>query len=148
MFAPRSLEQALELSKEVTAAGAKLILFGNKFALEQGEAAQVDVMAAKDAAVRNEGIALESSALVEAVRMALSATEEAEGIDPQSGQGGVEGDKQRSSISAAIDSVKSWFGAADRQGGRSANQGVLRPSLKGTKAMKASRREGDANADL
>merc|ERR1719356_174599 len=53
---------------------------------------------------------------------------------------------RRSSISAAIDSVKSWFGGADR-GGR-ANQGVLRPSLKGTKAMKQSRREGDVNADL
>jgi len=151
MSQPRSLEQALELSKEVTAAGAKLILFGNKYALERGEAAQVDVMAAKDAAVRNDGIALESSALVEAVLMALSATEEAEGIDPQTGQGldGLSPDGNRkSSISAAIDSVKSWFGAADRQGIRSANQGVLRPSLKGTKAMKASRREGDANADL
>jgi len=150
MSNPRSLDQALEMSKEVTAAGAKLILFGNKYSFEHGQAAQVDVMAAKDAAVRNEGIAMESSSLVEAVRMALSATEEAEGVDPQ-GQGldGLSPDGNRkSSISAAIDSVKSWFGAADRQGIRSANQGVLRPSLKGTKAMKASRREGDANADL
>merc|ERR1719327_1269073 len=52
---------------------------------------------------------------------------------------------RRSSISAAIDSVKSWFGGANQ--GR-ANQGVLRPSLKGTKAMKQARREGDVNADL
>jgi len=152
MSSPKSLEQALELSKEVSAAGAKLILFGNKYNIEHGQTAQVDVMAAKDAAVRNEGIAVESSALVEAVRLALSATEEAEGLDPQTGQVGLDGlspdGNTRSSISAAIDSVKSWFGAADRQGGRSGNQGVLRPSLKGTKAMKASCREGDVNADL
>ena len=152
MSSPKSLDQALELSKEVSAAGAKLVLFGNKYNIEQGQTAQVDVMAAKDAAVRNEGIAVESSALVEAVRLALSATEEAEGLDPQTGQVGLDGlspdGNKRSSISAAIDSVKSWFGAADRQGGRSGNQGVLRPSLKGTKAMKSSCREGDVNADL
>jgi len=45
----------------------------------------------------------------------------------------------------AIDSVKSWFGGQPRG---ASNQGVLRPSLKGTKAMKQARREGDVNADL
>merc|ERR1719316_2591066 len=54
-------------------------------------------------------------------------------------------DGGRSSITAALDSVKSWFGGPGRG---NSNQGVLRPSLKGTKAMKQARREGDVNADL
>merc|ERR1719327_1215726 len=52
---------------------------------------------------------------------------------------------RRSSISAAIDSVKSWFGGANQ--GR-ANQGVLEPSLKGTRAMKQSRSTGEFSTDL
>merc|ERR1712032_535555 len=57
-------------------------------------------------------------------------------------------DRQRSSIANAIDSVKSWFGGqAERSGARSANMGLLRPSLKATKAMKNTRREGDVTAD-
>ncbi|CAE6971676.1 WDR13 [Symbiodinium natans] len=47
-------------------------------------------------------------------------------------------------ISSAIDSVKSWFGG-ERSG---KGTGVLRPSLKGTKAMKQARKEGDTNLDL
>merc|ERR1719331_261423 len=60
-------------------------------------------------------------------------------------EGGRRADGGRSSISVAIDSVKSWFGGQPRG---AANSGVLRPSLKGTKAMKQNRREGDVNADL
>merc|ERR1711912_185850 len=50
-----------------------------------------------------------------------------------------------------MDSMKSWFGGSGGAGGTGrsgANAGVLRPSLKGTKAMKQARREGDSNADL
>merc|ERR1719331_3611363 len=60
-------------------------------------------------------------------------------------EGGRRADGGRSSISVAIDSVKSWFGGQPRG---AANSGVLRASLKGTKAMKQARREGDVNADL
>jgi len=148
MSQPKTLETALELAKDVTQSGAKLILFGNKYHIEQGQAAQVDVMMAKDAAVRNEGYAVESSQLIDAVRMALASTDETpENIEPQIDGPSADANR-KSSISAAIDSVKSWFGAADRTGARSANQGVLRPSLKGTKTMKQARREGDINADL
>merc|ERR1719335_1938080 len=45
--------------------------------------------------------------------------------------------------------MKSWFGGSGAGApGRGANVGVLRPSLKGTKAMKQARRDGDVNADL
>jgi WD40 repeat protein len=57
-----------------------------------------------------------------------------------------DGGNIRSSISATLDSVKSWFGGSDR--GSRANQGVLLPSLKGTKAMNQARRDGDINGDL
>merc|ERR1712151_1156032 len=40
--------------------------------------------------------------------------------------------------------MKSWFGGTQSTGGRS-NAGVLRPSLKGTKAMKQKGKEGDLN---
>lgn len=141
-----SLEHAMELCKEVHQAGARVVLFGNRWSVDQGEAVQVDLMAAKDLAVRSEGMAMESASLMDAIKLVLSAADETEeaaapgAIDPSSPDA-----NRRSSISAAIDSVKSWFGGAER--GR-ANQGVLRPSLKGTKAMKQARREGDVNADL
>lgn len=51
----------------------------------------------------------------------------------------------RGTMTAAFESVKSWFGGAER--GRT-HQGVLRPSLKGTKSMKMAKREGDIMADL
>lgn len=144
-----TLDHALSLAHEVTAAGARLLLLGNRFAADKGAPIQVDVAVAKDAAVRADGVALESSSLIEAVRLALSATEDvapsavgSEGLDNVSPDG-----KGRSSISLAIDSVKSWFGG-DRSNARGTNLGVLRPSLKGTKAMKQARKEGDVNADL
>jgi len=146
----KTLDYALELMKEVHAAGARVILFGNKWAADNGNPVQVDITVAKDNAIRNEGLALESATLIDAVRMCVNAIEEGAqegaegGVDPMSPDV-----QRRSSISAAIDSVKSWFGAApDRIGGRPANAGVLRPSLKGTKQMKQARREGDINADL
>uniref|UniRef100_A0A6U6W534 Myosin motor domain-containing protein n=1 Tax=Zooxanthella nutricula TaxID=1333877 RepID=A0A6U6W534_9DINO len=141
-----TLEHAMELTKEVHAAGARVVLFGNKWSVDQGKHVEVDVMAAKDVAVRCEGMAMESSSLIDAVKLVVAAGDEPEeaavpaGLDPSSPDA-----NRRSSISAAIDSVKSWFGGAER--GR-ANQGVLRPSLKGTKSMKQARREGDVNADL
>eukprot|EP00439_Symbiodinium_sp_Y106_P043124 s3238_g5.t1 len=115
-----SLEHALALTQEVHAAGARPLLFGNKYNVDKGDPIQVDVAAAKDAAVRNEGD--------DTLRVSQ------EPISP---------DGKRSAISSAIDSVKSWFG-----GERAKGQGVLRPSLKGTKAMKQARKEGDPNVDL
>jgi len=142
-----SLEHALELTKEVHNAGARVMLFGNKYNVDQGQQVNVDVMMAKDCAVRSEGMALESANLIDAVRQILVAFD-------QQDQAGDDGElspdgTRRGSISAAIDSVKSWFGGdKDRSGGRGGASGVLRPSLKGTKAMKQARREGDVNADL
>jgi len=148
-----TLDYALELMKDVRAAGAKVVLFGNKWAADNGQPVQVNIAVAKDNATRNEGLALESATLIDAVRMCVNALDEAvqEGAEP--GQAELDPSssdmQRRSSISAAIDSVKSWFGnAPDRMGSRSANAGILRPSLKGTKAMKQARREGDLNADL
>ncbi|CAL1158168.1 unnamed protein product, partial [Cladocopium goreaui] len=96
----------------------------------------VDVAAAKDAAVRAEGQAMESSSLMDAVKFAISSEEAA--VDGQ-GVEAVSPDGKRSSISKAIDSMKSWFGQ-DRPKG---SKGVLRPSLKGTKGIKQVLKEGD-----
>jgi len=136
MSMPKTLESAVDLIKETKAAGARVVLFGNRWSVDQGHQVQVDVMAAKDCAVRNEALALESSRLIEGVRIIL--TDEGAPEDP------VEENKL-TSISAAIDSVRSWIGGADRS--RVASQGVLRPSLKGTRAMKQ-RRDVDSVADL
>eukprot|EP00928_Gymnodinium_smaydae_P001541 TRINITY_DN1055_c0_g2_i1.p1 TRINITY_DN1055_c0_g2~~TRINITY_DN1055_c0_g2_i1.p1 ORF type:complete len:1702 (-),score=425.04 TRINITY_DN1055_c0_g2_i1:219-5324(-) len=143
-----SFDHAVDLAKEVNNAGAKVVLFGNKFNVDHEQPIQVDVMAAKDCAVRSEGMAMESSQMIDAVRVILNAIENQEQQPEGAGADGdaMSPDMRRSSISAAIDSVKSWFGGA--QGGGKANVGVLRPSLKGTKAMKQARREGDVNADL
>jgi len=150
----KSLEHALELAKDVHATGARLLLLGNKYNVEQGQPIDVDIMLAKDAAVRHEGMAIETSHLIDAVNLVLNASE-AEGpppegaeanqaLDPMSPDG-----NRRSSISAAIDSVKSWFGgAAERGTGRGGHEKCLRPSLRGTRAMKVARRESDMTADL
>eukprot|EP00927_Polykrikos_kofoidii_P024116 TRINITY_DN219_c0_g1_i1.p1 TRINITY_DN219_c0_g1~~TRINITY_DN219_c0_g1_i1.p1 ORF type:complete len:1712 (+),score=344.09 TRINITY_DN219_c0_g1_i1:102-5237(+) len=152
MTSKTSLDHAVALVREVNEAGAKVVLFGNKWKLDEGMPMQVNLMEAKDAATRNDGMAMESSMLIDAVRLinnAIASEEQAEGADGAARQVGLDDGTRRSSISAAIDSVKSWFGgAADRQGVRSGNQGVLRPSLKGTKALKGPKREGDVNADL
>lgn len=148
----KSLDSALETAKEVEKAGARVVLFGNKFFVDQGQAVQANVIQAKDLAVRCQGLAIESSSLLEAVRaaIAVSATEEGEPEGPAADDAAnsPDGQRGRSSISVAIDSVKQWFGTTDRGGRTPVSQGVLRPSLKGTKAMKQMRREGDTNADL
>lgn len=147
-----SLDYALELTKDVSAMGARVLLFGNKWSADQGYPVRVDVATAKDCAVRHNGLAVEGLSLIAAVRMALSTPEEppAPEVEPSTGQGDIDGfssDMQkRSSISAAIDSVKSWFGGAGDKA--RFNQGVLRPSLKGTRSMRQQRREGDVSADL
>jgi len=138
------LDAALELTKAVDAQGAKVLLFGNKFNLEAGQPLAVDLIAAKDAAARCGGLAMESSRIYDAVKMVLSAGQEPE-CDPE---GFSPDGTKRSSISAAITSVKAWFGGSEGRGGNRANQGVLRPSLKGTKAMKQARKEGDIQAEL
>jgi myosin heavy subunit/WD40 repeat protein len=149
MAQPKTLEIALDIIKDVKAAGARVVLFGNKWSVDHGQQVQVDVMAAKDCAVRNEAMAVESSKLIEGVRIIANAADDftdgdvashpAEGLAPDGAK--------RTTISAAIDSVRSWIGGANDRGGK-ATGGVLRPSLKGTKAMKQARREGDVNADL
>lgn len=141
----KTLEYAMELTKEVYASGARVLLFGNRWAVDSGRPVDVDVMAAKDWAVRYEGMAMESARLIDAVKVVISV-----GDEPEEGAGGLDpmspDMNRRSSISAAIDSVKSWFGGAERGRG---NYGVLRPSLKGTKSMKQARTtQNDVNADL
>jgi len=158
MAEPKTLEYAIDLVKEVVQAGARVLLFGNRHNVDSnGATLQVDIMSAKDCAVKNDGMALEGISLVDAVKMVLTAIDEAQASEAAGGgEGGLEGspggldggrrgDGGRSSISVAIDSVKSWFGGQQRGPG---SMGVLRPSLKGTKAMKQARREGDVNAAL
>eukprot|EP00927_Polykrikos_kofoidii_P034051 TRINITY_DN28881_c0_g1_i1.p1 TRINITY_DN28881_c0_g1~~TRINITY_DN28881_c0_g1_i1.p1 ORF type:complete len:1724 (+),score=363.79 TRINITY_DN28881_c0_g1_i1:63-5234(+) len=155
MASNASLKHAMELSAEVINAGAKVVLLGNKWSVDVGQKkVEVDVAMAKDFAAKNEGLALESSAMIDAVRMINNAIETQDvadsGVDMVHTDTMAADGTRRSSISAAIDSVKSWFGgAADRAGTtRTLGQGVLRASLKGTKAMKQRGREGDVNADL
>jgi len=152
MSNPKTFDYALELTKEVNNAGAKVVLFGNRYKVDQGQQVAVDVMQAKDVAVKNEGMALEGSMMIDPVRLIINAIEhqeQPEGLDAAAGDVMSPDGTRRSSISAAIDSVKSWFGGAGAERSmRSPNSGVLRPSLKGTKAMKKDRREGDVNADL
>jgi len=142
-----SLEYAMELTKDCHQAGARVVLFGNRYEVDNGKPVSVDVMQAKDLAVRCDGLAMESSNMMDAVKMVISALDEVEADAGAAGaaQGGEAAAQRPATISAAIDSVKSWFGGS--QQGR-ANAGVLRPSLKGTKAMKQARRDTDVNADL
>eukprot|EP00435_Cladocopium_sp_Y103_P058207 s1176_g20.t1 len=146
-----SLDYALALMQEAHTAGARPLLFGNKYNVDRGGQIQVDVAAAKDAAVRAEGQAMESSSLMDAVKFAISSEDGLSGkqlgmvrvwrpyLPMASVVGASELDQKSGSISKAIDSVKSWFGG-DRPKGSS---GVLRPSLKGTKALKQVMKEGD-----
>ncbi|CAJ1340205.1 unnamed protein product, partial [Effrenium voratum] len=132
-----SFDTALALTQEVHEAGARPLLFGNK--CHGGIANGVDVAAAKDAAVRAEGSAFESSNLMDAVKFAINSEEREERK-----RNTKETPREKaSSISMAIDSVKSWFG-----GDRSKSAGILRPSLKGTKNMKQARKDPDPSMDL
>ena len=56
-----SFAMAKDLMKAAAAAGAGCVLFGNKFNLEKGGKAQVNVMDAKDVAASNQALALEAS---------------------------------------------------------------------------------------
>ncbi|CAJ1441487.1 unnamed protein product [Effrenium voratum] len=161
-----SFDTALALTQEVHEAGARPLLFGNKchggiangdgiarrYNVERGAQIKaeselmkvVDVAAAKDAAVRaegepNSGSAFESSNLMDAVKFAINSEEREERK-----RNTKETPREKaSSISMAIDSVKSWFG-----GDRSKSAGILRPSLKGTKNMKQARKDPDPSMDL
>jgi len=149
----KSNETALELVRECVGAGARVMLLGNKHNNEsQGQPIQVDVMQVKDAAARMEAWAMETANLHDAVKFAMNITDKEGPTGDLPGQGGPEGNDRRRSITAAIDSMKNWFGSSAPGGGGGpsslATAGILRPSLKGTKAMKQARREGDSNADL
>jgi WD40 repeat protein len=145
-----SLQHAINLMAEVQQAGANIVLFGNKYPAENGGQAQVDIMMAKDAAARSMALPVESASLSDAVKMVSKDIDAGGGGggEAPATPGGADADGRRSSISQAIDSVKSWFGGAGDPRSRNANAGLLKPSLKGTKAMKQNRREGDGLADL
>eukprot|EP00427_Karlodinium_veneficum_P009223 CAMPEP_0169080892 /NCGR_PEP_ID=MMETSP1015-20121227/10721_1 /TAXON_ID=342587 /ORGANISM="Karlodinium micrum, Strain CCMP2283" /LENGTH=1694 /DNA_ID=CAMNT_0009140647 /DNA_START=1 /DNA_END=5085 /DNA_ORIENTATION=+ len=150
MSKSESLDDAMDLASQVSKAGARCVLFGNKYHVEKdGAPVQADIMSAKDCAVQNDGIAIESSSLNEAVKLVLKSLDEqveAEATQPpEELPSGSRNEQSRTSISLAIDSMKNWFGGPQRGG---SNQGVLKPSLKGTKSMKTNKREGDVNADL
>eukprot|EP00440_Ansanella_granifera_P071094 gb/GFBE01077158.1/.p1 GENE.gb/GFBE01077158.1/~~gb/GFBE01077158.1/.p1 ORF type:complete len:1701 (+),score=509.72 gb/GFBE01077158.1/:1-5103(+) len=147
---PRSYEKALTLMADARQAGAGVVLFANKYDVKEGQQVQVNMQEAHDKATQAGAFSVEGISLTDAVRFVASQNEQDQG-EGDGGQAGADpaspDGQRRSSISAAIDSVKSWFGGAPERGGK-AGQGVLRPSLKGTKAMKQARRDADPNADL
>lgn len=64
-----SYTHAKDLLKQAKAAGCRVLFFGNKYALEQGGAAAVDIMTAKDTAATAEALAVEGSELKDAIRL-------------------------------------------------------------------------------
>mmetsp|Transcript_66739 Transcript_66739/g.105579 ORF Transcript_66739/g.105579 Transcript_66739/m.105579 type:complete len:641 (+) Transcript_66739:148-2070(+) len=144
---PETLDYALEVVKEVVAGGAKVVLFGNKWNVESGrDSVKVDIMSAKDSAVKNDGLAFESAKLIDAIKVVLSALEEQVEEAPKERADSMGHSKtDQSQVSGMFQQISNFFSPSQRG---ASNQGVLRPSLKGTKTMKNSRREGDANADL
>ncbi|CAE8607197.1 unnamed protein product, partial [Polarella glacialis] len=151
---PKSYEKAMGLMADARQAGSGVVLFGNRFDVKDGNEVKVNMSEAMDKATQAGAYAVEGISLNDAVRWVASQSEQSEGgpgAEPSKadadGMGSPDG-KGKSSISAAIDSVKSWFGGAGERGGK-ANAGVLLPSLKGTKAMKQARAQAaDVNADL
>jgi len=149
-----SLHYCVNQIKDLRESDAKFVLFGNSYKTDTGSGkSEVDLMAVRDQCARANGLSIESSQLAEAVRLVYSADTCLDvGPEGEQGQGSQEyaaDGTKRSSISVAFDSVKSWFAqSADRNSARTPHQGVLKPSLKGTRAMKKAGREGDTNADL
>eukprot|EP00930_Biecheleria_cincta_P008752 TRINITY_DN1102_c0_g4_i1.p1 TRINITY_DN1102_c0_g4~~TRINITY_DN1102_c0_g4_i1.p1 ORF type:complete len:1698 (-),score=377.82 TRINITY_DN1102_c0_g4_i1:140-5233(-) len=148
---PKSYEKALELMKDARQAGAGVVLYANKFNVNQGQQVEVSVQEAHDKASQLGAYSVEGVSLTDSVKFVASQSDQdvpdssQEAGASNQGPGSPDGGK-RSSISAAIDSVKSWFGGPQDRG--KAGTGVLRPSLKGTKAMKQARPNADHNADL
>lgn len=146
----KSYQKALTLMAEARQAGAGVVLFANKYDVgKEGKEVQVNLREAHDRATQLQAYSVEGSSLSDAVRFVASQDDSAEA--PAEGAAApdaaaAEDAKQRSSIANAIDSVKSWFGGPPERGGKGG--GVLRPSLKGTKAMKQARRDVDPNLDL
>lgn len=147
----KSYEKALTLMAEARQAGAGVVLFANKYDVSNGgKDVVVNLREAHDKATQQQAYSVEGSSLNDAVRFVASQKDQEEPEAPGEGTGDASLDdgKQRSSIANAFDSVKSFAGSwlsGDRAG---KGGGVLRPSLKGTKAMKQARREADPNADL
>eukprot|EP00434_Breviolum_minutum_P005393 symbB.v1.2.004756.t1/scaffold242.1/size254583/3 len=147
----KSYEKALTLMAEARQAGAGVVLFANKYDVSNGgKDVVVNLREAHDKATQQQAYSVEGSSLNDAVRFVASQKDQEEPEAPGEGAGDASLDdgKQRSSIANAFDSVKSFAGSwlsGDRAG---KGGGVLRPSLKGTKAMKQARREADPNADL
>ncbi|CAE7245773.1 XI-2 [Symbiodinium natans] len=143
----RSYEKALSLVGEARQAGASVVLFANKFDINQGKPVEVNLQDAVDKGTQLGAYVGEGVSLSEWARFAASQDETQAPAEDAPPDGAASDDPQkRSSISAAIDSVKSWFGTTPEKGGKAA--GVLRASLKGTKAMKQAKRDVDPNADL
>ncbi|CAE7446087.1 XI-2 [Symbiodinium pilosum] len=143
----RSYEKALGLATEARQAGASVVLFANKFDLNQGKPVEVNLQEAHDKGTQLGAYVGEGVTLSEWARFAASQDEtQAPAEDAAPDAAAADDAQRRSSISAAIDSVKSWFGTTPEKGGKAT--GVLRASLKGTKAMKQAKRDADPNADL
>lgn len=148
---PDTLATALELVDQVKEAKSKVVIFGNKWAAENGGAVEADVRKARDAAAQAEGLCFESAKLMDAVKpvmdsMSDQAVEGATGQEfvPEPSDAAAAGAQdsdmtKRGGLGAALQSVKSFFGGS--KDGANARTGVLRPSLKGTKAMKFARKE-------
>jgi len=146
MSSQESLEYVLQLSGEVQKAGARVMIFGNRWSADkEGKPVQVDVARAKDAAVRNAGLAVESSSLLDAVQMVMNAgDDETTEVSASAAAAAGAGDNSPSNAGAGkrgsfLDSVKNWFGGKNEVG-------VLKPSLKGNAKM--GRKPDDPNADL
>ncbi|CAJ1359921.1 unnamed protein product [Effrenium voratum] len=140
----KSYEKALTLMEDARQAGAGVVLFANKYEVNQGKPVVVNLQEAHHKATQVQAYSVEGTSLSDAVK-SVATQDEQEGAEGPIGEMS-EDAKGRSSISAAIDSVKSWFGGPGERGNKAS--GVLRPSLKGTKAMKQAKKEADPNADL
>mmetsp|Transcript_132997 Transcript_132997/g.248717 ORF Transcript_132997/g.248717 Transcript_132997/m.248717 type:complete len:1710 (-) Transcript_132997:151-5280(-) len=155
---PDTLTTALELVEQVKEAKSKVVIFGNKWGAENGGSVEADVRKARDIAAQAEGLCFESTKLMDAVQPVMDAIADgtADGAAPEpspepsdaAAPGGndlLSDMGKRGSLGAAIQSVKSFFGGGTQ--GQNARGGVLRPSLKGTKAMKYARKEASGGVE-
>eukprot|EP00927_Polykrikos_kofoidii_P000010 TRINITY_DN10006_c0_g1_i1.p1 TRINITY_DN10006_c0_g1~~TRINITY_DN10006_c0_g1_i1.p1 ORF type:complete len:610 (+),score=97.64 TRINITY_DN10006_c0_g1_i1:45-1874(+) len=139
-----SLDHAFALGREVNKADARVVMFGNKWNVKSGQPTQVDPTLAENFATQHNGMALESSMLIDAVRLitdAITREEQAEATEDVAHEFDLDDLAQdctrKGSGSASIDSVKSVL-----------NRGVLRPSLRGTEVLKDLGHNNHLNAGL
>merc|ERR1719201_2590149 len=144
LCSPESLDAALALLPEVQQAGASCVLFGSKWQVEQGGKVSVDILRAKDVCARSEPpvLTIESSAIADAVKTILPdlvmAADRGATSKPVKDEGGMF--KRMSTMATSL------LGMETAKEGKVSK--VLRLSLKGTKAMRSSRRDAEGMADL